>query len=71
MREMTLPSSIGPMVKSPRIPPMIASPHAFRFMATIPPARVRIERAAPMMPQVDRNDFSCSAVIGDSAGSTF
>jgi len=69
MREMMLPSSIGPMVKSPRIPPMIASPHAFRRMATIPPAKVKIESAAPMIPQVVRNDCSCSAVMGDSGGS--
>ncbi len=71
MSERTLPSSIGPIVKSPRIPPMMASPHAFRFMATIPPARVKIERTAPMIPQVVRNDCSCSTDIGESAGSTF
>lgn len=71
MREIMLPSSIGPMVKSPRMPPMTASPHDFRLMATIPPTRVKIDSTAPIIPQVVRNDWSCSAVMGDSAGSTF
>jgi len=70
IREMILPNNIGPIVKSPRIPPMMASPQAFRFRATMPPTRVKIERTAPMIPQVVRNDCSCSAEIGESAGST-
>jgi len=71
MRARILPSNIGPMVKRPRMPPMTASPQAFRLIATIPPAKVKIDSIAPMMPQVVRNDWSCSAVMGDSGGSTF
>ena len=71
MRERILPSNIGPIVKRPRIPPITASPHAFLLIATIPPARVNIDRAAPMIPQMERNDCICSAVMGDSGGRTF
>lgn len=67
---MMLPKRNGPIVKSPSIPPTTARPHAFRFTATIPPVRVKTERIHPMMPQVVRSDWSCSAVIGASAGKT-
>ena len=66
-----LPRNIGPIVNNPRIPPTIASPHAFRFNATIPPVSAKIERMHPIIPQVTRIDWSCSIEIGESAGSTF
>lgn len=63
-----------PTVNKPRMPPTIASPHAFRCTATMPPTSVKIERAHPIIPQVSKIDWSidwsCSIEKGESGGST-
>ena len=62
-----------PTVNKPRMPPTIASPHAFRCTATMPPTSVKIERTHPIIPQVSKIDWSidwsCSIEKGESGGS--
>lgn len=71
MKERMLARKNGPMVKSPRMLPAIASPHAFRLTATMPPASANTERIHPIAPHITRIDWSVSTEIGESAGSTF
>ena len=74
MRDIILPRKY-PIVNNPSIPPTIASPHAFRFTATIPPTSVKIERMHPIIPHVSINDWiidwSCSSEMDESGGRAF
>ena len=56
MRDIMLPRKNGPIVNNPSMPPAIASPHVFRFTATMPPASVITERMHPIIPQVSKID---------------
>ena len=61
----------GPIVNNPRMLPTIASPHPLRRNATIPPASAIIDIIAPIIPQTNKNDWSCSMVIGEFEGRMF